>query len=480
MILLLCFQGTGFNGDWGAYPWLPSGLILATDINEGLYILDPVYQRACYLEGTITDSVTGVPISDADVEILVAGVIESSKINGEYKTGLVAAGTYSIQVSKPGYITKTIPGVTLTNGVVTMLDVELTPLQSITISGQVTEQGSGNAIPNAQVLIENVDFTYNATTDASGNFSINTFFTGTYDISAGKWGYRTECYSQLVTGGPINIQLQAGYYDDFAFDFGWTVSGNATAGIWERNPPVGTMSGGNFVNPPQDIQTDCSDQAYVTGNNSTSAGGDDVDNGFTTLTSPVFDATTYGNPYINYARWFANSGGFGGPPNDTLVIQIQNGSQTAVLEKVSVLSPALNQWRISSHKITDFLPVTSTMRIVVTISDLPGSGHLVEGGIDVFEVTEGGVGIEENLVDVDVVAYPNPFENTITIELDPLQLSNNATIMIFDMMGRVVGEETVNGRSIIELGDDLAAGAYSVSVLNDEQLSKPVKIIKTK
>lgn len=36
----------GFNGCWGAYPFLLSGLILASDITNGLYVLEPDYQRA--------------------------------------------------------------------------------------------------------------------------------------------------------------------------------------------------------------------------------------------------------------------------------------------------------------------------------------------------------------------------------------------------------------------------------------------------
>ena len=32
-------DGAGFNGAWGAYPFLPSGLILISDINSGLYVL---------------------------------------------------------------------------------------------------------------------------------------------------------------------------------------------------------------------------------------------------------------------------------------------------------------------------------------------------------------------------------------------------------------------------------------------------------
>ena len=49
---------TGFQGAWGAYPFLPSGLILISDIGNGLFVLEPNYVRACWLEGNITDANT--------------------------------------------------------------------------------------------------------------------------------------------------------------------------------------------------------------------------------------------------------------------------------------------------------------------------------------------------------------------------------------------------------------------------------------
>ena len=37
----------GFQGCWGAYPYLSSGNILATDRQEGLFVLSPNYVEAC-------------------------------------------------------------------------------------------------------------------------------------------------------------------------------------------------------------------------------------------------------------------------------------------------------------------------------------------------------------------------------------------------------------------------------------------------
>src|SRR5690606_10274877 len=51
-------QTTGYDGCWGAYPYLPSGNVLATDRETGLFVLGINYTQAAYLEGTVTDAIT--------------------------------------------------------------------------------------------------------------------------------------------------------------------------------------------------------------------------------------------------------------------------------------------------------------------------------------------------------------------------------------------------------------------------------------
>ena len=46
-------SGNGYNGCWGVYPYFSNSLIAASDIEEGLFILQPDYQRASHLEGSI-------------------------------------------------------------------------------------------------------------------------------------------------------------------------------------------------------------------------------------------------------------------------------------------------------------------------------------------------------------------------------------------------------------------------------------------
>ncbi|HLG36023.1 MAG TPA: choice-of-anchor B family protein [Bacteroidia bacterium] len=116
---------TGNGLCWDAIPFLPSGNILATDKANGLFVLAPTYVRACYLEGSVKDSITALIINDARVEILSTPVSTVSDFYGDYKTGTTDAGTYCVQFSALGYSSKVIRNVTLTNGEVTILDVAL-------------------------------------------------------------------------------------------------------------------------------------------------------------------------------------------------------------------------------------------------------------------------------------------------------------------------------------------------------------------
>ena len=110
------YSGPNSNGCWGVYPYLPSGLIIASDIEEGLYVLNPDYKRAAYLEGVITDAATNSPISGVDVEILNNNNNTTvSKVGGTYKMGTLQSGSYNVVFSHPLYRSDTINQVVLQN-----------------------------------------------------------------------------------------------------------------------------------------------------------------------------------------------------------------------------------------------------------------------------------------------------------------------------------------------------------------------------
>ncbi|MBL7782455.1 MAG: choice-of-anchor B family protein [Saprospiraceae bacterium] len=128
-------SGNGFFGCWGVYPYLPSGNIIASNINDvpsssngKLFVLTPTYVRGCYLEGTITDASNGNPLNGASIQITTAPTVsETSNSSGVYKMGRLNNGTVSVSVSKTNYQTYTT-NVNLANGTLITLNVALQSL----------------------------------------------------------------------------------------------------------------------------------------------------------------------------------------------------------------------------------------------------------------------------------------------------------------------------------------------------------------
>ncbi len=477
-------SGGGFDGDWGVYPFLPSGNIVVSNINEGLFVFTPTYVRACYLEGVVTDSACGVQLNNAHITITAVNINEPTDLTGQYRTGTPQAGTYSVVVSKPGYTSKTISGVVLTHGIVTNLNVALVPFNTIAVNGLTTDSVTSTAISGVKVNISDTVNSYNFVSNGSGTFtSCNVLSATDYSVYAGKWGYKTYCASSQTINQSNNspiYPLNLGYYDDFALDFGWTVSGDATTGAWERGIPLGTDFNGTPANPGVDVTTDCSNMAYVTGNNAINASDDDVDNGSTTLKSPLFDLTGYINPYLEYSRWFFNSGG-SGSPNDSLSIFLSNGSTTHLMEFVLATTTGNSTWVHKSFKISDFIAPTATMRVIVRTAD-NAPGHIVEAGFDKFLITgsPNGIGDEFKVQSSKFQVYPNPFSEQTTIDYKlQTKLVAGASITITDVTGRIVNTLSITQASgTILLNTSLRAGIYFVRINNGTEITAPVKVLK--
>lgn len=176
--------GQGFNGAWGAYPFLPSGNILIGDINVGLFVLGPTYVRAARLEGTITDLETGSAINNARVEIADINVLGFSKADGVYKTGTPTPGTYEVVVSAFGYESAS-KMVQVINGAVTMEDFELQPLPRVNLSGRVVELGTQDGIANSAVKLKIQGQTEEINADENGDFNLTNIVAGEYEVIAG-------------------------------------------------------------------------------------------------------------------------------------------------------------------------------------------------------------------------------------------------------------------------------------------------------
>jgi choice-of-anchor B domain-containing protein len=150
------FSGGGSNGCWGVYPYLPSGLIIASDIENGFFILSPQYKRAAYLQGNITDASSGSSISGVDVEILNNNNNSTtSNVGGIYKIGTLDPGIYSVVFSNPFYQSDTINQVTLQNDSTTIVDITMYSLDPIELNVETKKSNSNNSVSGVDLIINN-------------------------------------------------------------------------------------------------------------------------------------------------------------------------------------------------------------------------------------------------------------------------------------------------------------------------------------
>jgi hypothetical protein len=373
-------------------------------------------------------------------------------------------------------LSQTVQGVVLANGQVTVLDVQLVPLIPFTLAGQVIEEGTNAPIADAQVNLTNDIYDFSTTTDASGNFSVPGVFAGDYDINAGHWGHHTVCLSaqELTQNSPaLVITLPTGYADDFALGLGWTATGDASSGDWVRDVPIGTMNNNDQCAPGVDMDGDCGDKAYVTGNGGGGAGDDDVDNGFQRLESPAFDATLSTDPWIRYYRWWYTGGG-NSVSNDVVLFQLDNGNTLVTIEARDVNTPDMGEWVMNQFQVSAFITPTVNMKFVVYTAD-EAPGHLVEVGLDRFEVLPASpfLAVSDAPSRADVKLYPDPSDGSFTVQAPGII----GRVRVFDTHGAEVGTaRRINGGSLtMDLGT--AAGLYLVRIEADNGEMRSLRMV---
>ena len=177
------------------------------------------------------------------------------------------------------------------------------------------------------------------------------------------------------------------FEDDMETDQGWTVGwagDDATTGIWNRMDPEGTAAQPENDHTPAP-GTDC----YVTDGRGGSLGAYDVDDGRTTLVTPIFDLTEAEDPVIGYWRWYSNHAG-SDPYNDIFEVDISDddGSSWVNAETVGPSGPETSGgWFYHEFHVADFVDPTSQVRVRFVASD-ENAGSIVEAAVDDFLVLD--------------------------------------------------------------------------------------------
>ncbi|MCP3919026.1 MAG: zinc carboxypeptidase [bacterium] len=196
-------------------------------------------------------------------------------------------------------------------------------------------------------------------------------------------GWSQDVSAELVAGERVVI---AGFDFEDGSDQGWGLGNpnDASTGEWTRVDPRGTAA-----QPEDDHTAAPGTRCWVTGQGSPggSLGENDVDDGTTTLVSPVFDLSNGVAPQVRYWRWYSNDEGSNA--NDVFEVYLSGdgGSSWVLAELLGPGHPeASGGWFEATLDVDSLLVPTSQMRLRFVASDL-GAGSIVEAAIDDVEAS---------------------------------------------------------------------------------------------
>ncbi|MCH7527608.1 MAG: choice-of-anchor B family protein, partial [Planctomycetes bacterium] len=265
-------DNSGFDGAWSCYPFFPSGTVIVSDINRGLFMVD---------------------ISDA------LGSLEFTYPNGRPELIDPNGGTrMRVEVSGRGD-SQPVPGTG-------ELHYDVGEGWVAEAMEEISDNVYDAVFPAADCAQEVAYYVSSLSTDES--------------VQTDPSNAPDNAYSVVAASGEDVF-----FADDFEADLGWSVQDiDVQTGTWERAVPAG---GGGRGDPATDF--DGSGKCFVTDNRFE----EDVDGGPTMLFSPTFDVSNRVDPQLTYARWFTNNDG--DQDRLDVHISDDNGASWTLIESVA-------------------------------------------------------------------------------------------------------------------------------------------------
>jgi choice-of-anchor B domain-containing protein len=322
----------GYNGLWNVYPYFPSGTVIGSDLERGLFVWSVE-------EPTIIIELPGGPpdLIDPSGESLAVTISETNP-------GDLAAGSAKL----------------------------------------VYDIGSGaTEVP----MIDNGGGSFTATFPSLTCGLEAAWYLQAEDTAGKAWRLPSSAPATTYTS-LIAEDVDVVVDHDMESDQGWTVGApndTATTGIWTRVNPRGTEA------QPEDDHSNPGTDCWVTGQGPVggSVGDNDVDGGKTTLYTPVLDLASYNDPSISYWRWYSNSAG-ASPNADTFRVALSDngGSSFTNVETVGPTGEETSGgWYQYTFRVADILAPTNQMQLRFVAEDA-GDGSIVEAAVDDFQVFE--------------------------------------------------------------------------------------------
>ncbi len=315
-------DSASFNGAWSNYPFFPSGNIIISDIERGMFVVRLALQRL-------------------DIDLV-----------GSAPQTLLPGSQSSIDAT------------------ITEVGLSLNPA---TVQMIVSDTSGTSTIAGTALGGDSYRFDFDNLTC----FDAVSYYIEAQDTMGALFRFPAAGATAPLTALVASGQTQT-FADSFATNLGWTVSnsGGLSAGAWQRGQPAG---GGERGDPAADF--DGNGWAYLTEN---AAGNTDVDGGSTSLISPAFDATGGTQVFANYAIYYSNS--FGGSPNaDIMTVEVSNNNGATWTDLQTIGPTSLDVWELFSMRLDDVITPSSQMKLRFTASDF-GNGSVVEAAVDAVTI----------------------------------------------------------------------------------------------
>ena len=435
-------EETGFDGNWGAFPFTASNYIYASDREFGLFILSFNNKKGSRLNGNVLDSFTALPVGGVNLEIVELGLKSTSDEFGKYKLGMHSGGAYTILLSKFGYEPGAIT-VDISDEETKTLDLNIAPKKTGNLQGLVSDS-LGQTISDAIILMLDTPFE-EIITDLNGQYLFSNIPEDSYTIAIGKWGFKPRFIDVTIQGDLTNISditLARGIVDNFELDLGWDIGdgSNNFVGPWRLTDPL-ELGYGLPLHPNNDNTIDPGKLAFFARTLASQL----------QLTSPSFDLREVNDPTIQYSyHWFPR-----GDNGDELRVDISSDNGQSWNNLAVYSDPdATSDWTNAVHSISEGIAKTEFMKVRYTTVENGRSSSFAL--LDDFKVVRSIIEPSNGGTDVPdryqlMQNYPNPFNQGTLIRFF-IPEENHTTLTIFNVLGN----------SIIKLVDEiLPKGDYS-------------------
>jgi subtilisin family serine protease len=423
--------------------------------------------------GNVLDGSTMEPLPGALVTLLENGLQRRSRSDGSY-VFVTPASPYTRTTDDFFYFADT-SDVIPSPGLFEPPDVLLDRRPTASLAGQVSDADSSLPVMGARIWLRDTPVPV-VTTDAGGDYIVGDLPSGReISVFATHFGHLPDSALILLAEGEnqVSFSLDYGLRDDFELDQGWTVGApgdDAIEGIWVREDPFATWFGPTMVQPEDDATPDPGVTAFFTGNNYPGAdqNWNDVDNGRTTLLSPIFDASRFTRPSLEVRTWYSNDKGQVTDDVFTIEVSADSGQTWAIMETFAVPH---REWSLSQLNLWDFVEITPHMRLRFLAEDIGGESS-VEVAVDEILLVESSSSAGEPLAGIrglELSASPNPGNPRTLLSLS-IPRDGRARLDVVSVEGRLVrrlwdGPITAglyrfpwDGRS--ESGRSVASGLY--------------------